>query len=202
MKRARLGFKRPTKIYGIDLDGVCFDFVNPFRLWLNDHLHCHLEEEEITSYYWYEDTDISKEEFFREFDSFGHAGGYRNLPLLSGTKEALNAIVANGHEIMYVTNRPEYALRDTIAALKEHNFPFRKQLIFAKGKKSPIIKEKNIDVFIDDSPRTITEITALTRATIYCRSYPFNEYLDDTFFTRVNSWDEFLEHERIKIPQV
>ena len=196
---ARIGFKKPTKIYGVDLDGVSFDFVNPFRLWLNDHLHCHLEEDEITSYYWYETTDISKEEFMREFDAFGLNGGYRNLPLLPGTLEALNAIVSNGHEIMYVTNRPEYAYDDTVAALKQHNFPFRDQLIFAKGKKSPIIRDKAIDVFIDDSPRTIVDISANTRATVYCRSYAFNEHLDDTFFTRVNSWEEFLEHEGINV---
>lgn len=189
-----------SKRMGVDLDGISFDFINAFRLWLNDHLDLHIKEEEITSYYWHENRDdINEADFWREFDAFGLAGGYRNLKLLPGTLEALSAIADAGHEIYYVTNRPEYALEDTIAALKEHNFPFRENLIFAKGSKSPIIKEKNIDVFIDDSPRTIEEITVNTRASVYCRNYKFNEHLDDTFFTRVNSWEEFLEYESVQL---
>jgi len=188
------------KVYGIDLDGVCFDFKNPFRIWLNDHLHCHLEENEITSYYWHESSDeIDEHDFWKEFHNFGAANGYRDLPVLPGTLEALNKLVTEGHEIYYVTNRPEYALEDTKIALEKHNFPFRERLIFAKGKKSPIIKEKNIDVFIDDSPFTLEDITVNTRANIYCRDDLYNRKLDDTFFTRVHNWNEFLEAEGLNV---
>lgn len=188
------------KVYGIDLDGVCFDFMNAFREWLNDHLHTHLEEEEITSYYWYEGTDISKEEFFTEFDKFGEEGhGYRNLKLLPGALEGLKKLHEDGHEIYYITNRPLYALQDTVDCLEEHGFPQRENLHFAKGAKAPLIREFNVDVFIDDSPRTVVELTANTRATIYCRNYKFNEHLDDTFFTRVNGWDEFLAAEKVHV---
>lgn len=197
----KLKFK--PKRYGIDLDGVCFDFINAFRRHLNSSLHKHLEEEEITSYYWYETTDITKEQFMEEFDRFGDdLNGYRNLEILPGTKEALEAIVSAGHEIFYITNRPLYAESATIEALEEHKFPFRQNLTFAQGKKSPVINEKNVDVFIDDSPRTIEDVTVNTRADIYCRSYKFNEHLDDTFFTRVTSWEEFLEREGLSVPAV
>lgn len=186
-----------TKVYGIDLDGVCFDFMNAFREWLNDALHIHMEEEEITSYYWYESTeDVSKEEFFREFDRFGMEGhGYRNLALLPGALEGLKRLHEQGHRIYYITNRPEYAREDTIAALEEHGFPQRENLHFAKGAKAPLVREFAVDVFIDDSPRTVAELTANTRAQVYCRDYQFNRHLDDTFFTRVSGWNEFLEME-------
>lgn len=192
------------KVYGIDLDGVCFDFLNAFREWLNDALHIHLEEREITSYYWYKNTDdISEKEFYEEFDKFGDQGhGYRHLKLLPGALEGLKKIHAAGHKIYYITNRPLYALADTISCLEEHGFPQRENLHFAggpqgKGHKAPLIKKFGVDVFIDDSPRTLVELTANTRATVYCRNYKFNEHLDDTFFTRVNNWDEFLAAEDI-----
>jgi len=190
------------KTFGIDLDGVCFDFLNAFRLWLNGALDINIEEREITSYYWYRSSDdVSEEEFYKEFDKFGQEGhGYRALELLPGALEGLKKIHEAGHKIFYITNRPLYALQDTIFCLEAHGFPQRENLHFAggpqgKGKKAPLIREFNIDVFIDDSPRTIEEITTQTRATIYCRDYLYNRHLDDTWFTRVSSWDEFMKAE-------
>lgn len=190
------------KVYGIDLDGVCFDFLNAFRTWLNDKLDKSLEKEEITSYYWYEDTDITKKEFFREFDRFGMEGrGYRNLELLDGAVDGLNAIDAAGHKIFYITNRPLYAIEDTKTALANAGFPQQENLYFAKGDKTPLVKEFNVDVFIDDSPRTISQLAANTRAQIYCRNYKFNAHLDDNngkWFRRVDNWEQFLDDEGIE----
>lgn len=182
------------KTYGIDLDGVCFDFMNPFRMWLNDKLSINIGPHEIKSYYWHEGRDdLTKEDFFREFDKFGMGGhGYRHLNLLPMALEGLKRIHAEGHKIYYITNRPLYTQQDTIDCLEEHGFPQRENLYFAQGSKVPLVKELNVDVFIDDSPKTVEELTTQTRASVYCRSYPFNEHLDDTFLTRVNGWDEFL----------
>jgi uncharacterized HAD superfamily protein len=188
------------KVYGIDLDGVCFDFMGAFIDWLNGALTMDLKKEEITSYYWHETTDVTKKEFMREFDKFGDEGhGYRHLELLPSALEGLKKIHNEGHKIYYITNRPPYALQDTIDCLEEHGFPQRDNLYFAKGSKVPLIKKFAVDVFIDDSPRTIEELTANTRANIYCRNYKFNEHLDDTFFTRVNGWDEFLRAENFNV---
>jgi len=188
------------KTYGIDLDGVCFDFMGAFIAWLNGALDMTLQKEEITSYYWHETTDVTKEQFMVEFDKFGEEGhGYRNLDLLPGALEGLNRLDEEGHKIYYITSRPLYALQDTIDCLEEHGFPQRENLHFAKGSKSPLIKKFGVDVFIDDSPKTVVELTTETRATIYCRNYKFNEHLDDTFFTRVNGWDEFLAAEKVNV---
>ena len=192
-----MGYK---KVYGFDIDGCLTDFLNAFRMWLNDALPVFLDEHEITSYYWYETTDISKEDFFTEFDKFGIEGhGYRHLKLLDGAKECLQRIHDAGHEIHYITNRPQYALQDTIDYFKEHEFPQSENLHFACGSKSPLIRELNIDVFIEDSPSTLEDITINTRATIYCRDYQYNRHLDDSlnWWVRVGSLNEFMEIEGI-----
>jgi uncharacterized HAD superfamily protein len=189
------------KLYGIDLDGICFDFLHAFCDFLHENAGVTIPaDEEITSYYWYETVDgLDKDTFWREFDNFTKADGYRNLKILEGTKEALQAIVDAGHEIMYITNRPPEALEATKAALEEHGLPFRDRLVFAKGAKAPVIREYGVSVFIDDSPRTIAEICANTDATIYCRDYPCNRGIHDIHnYTRVHSWDEFLEAEGLK----
>lgn len=190
------------ELYGIDLDGVCFDFIGAFCDWLADKADVSIpEDEEITSYYWYETIDgLDKETFWDEFHKFGKAGGYRNLKLLPGAKEGLQSIIDAGHRVVYITNRPDYAFEDTKAALEEHDFPFRNDLVFANGSKAPIIREYGVNVFIDDSPRTIADICANTDARIYCRDYPFNRGIHDIHnFARVHSWDEFLEAEGIKV---
>ena len=42
------------KKYGIDLDGVCFDFGKAFGHWMEDKRGIPYHQEEITSYYWFE----------------------------------------------------------------------------------------------------------------------------------------------------
>ena len=188
-----------TKLYGIDLDGICFDFIGAFCEWLHDKVGVEIpEKEEITSYYWHETMDdLDKETFDVEFDKFGLAGGYRNLKLLPGAREGLQNIVDAGHKIVYITSRPDYALADTRAALEEHDFPSRHNLFFAQGSKSSLINAHGVDVFIDDSPRTVVEISEQTEATIYCMDYPFNRHLPAGNYTRVHSWEEFLIEEEI-----
>jgi len=187
------------KRYGIDLDGVCFNFTKAFTAWLKRTCDVEYSHEEITSYYWHECIDgLSEATFWKEFDKFGMQGhGYRHLELLPGTVAALDTIIAAGHEIVFITNRPEYARQDTIDAIEEAGFPKEAKIIFAKGNKAPIIQQLSVDVFIDDSPKTVEQITTGTRATVYCRDAPYNRELDDSlgWFTRVCDWSEFLEAE-------
>ena len=184
--------------YGIDLDGVCFDFLNVFRTHLNNRFGMKLEEEEITSYYWYENTDgMDKDDFFIEFHKFGRAGGYRTLPVLPGTLDALDRINAGGNQIFYITNRPEYAREDTIAALEEHGFPYAKNLFFAHGDKSSIVDKLNIGVFVEDSGKTIMDIAENTSSHVYCVDYPHNRDVEHVHVERINDWDDFLLAEAI-----
>jgi len=191
-----------TRLFGIDLDGVCFDFMHAFCGWLEDKAGIQVpKDEEITSYYWYETIDgLEKDTFWDEFHKFGKANGYRDLNLLPGAVDGLNAIKEAGHNLIYITNRPEYSYLDTCTALERHQFPDRDNLIFAGGSKAPLIREHDVHCFIDDSPRTIAEICANTQARIYCMDYPFNRNLHDlTGYTRVHNWSEFLSAEGVGV---
>lgn len=179
--------------YGIDLDGVCFDFLNTFRERLNNTFNLKLENEEITSYYWHENTDgFDKDDFFNELDKFGREGGYRNLPVFPGTLDALEKIQNAGHHIFYITNRPEYARQDTLAALKEHGFPFDRNLLFACGDKATLINDLSIDIFVEDSGETIMDIVNKTKAQVYCVDYPHNRDIEHHRVERIKDWDDFL----------
>jgi len=188
------------KLYGIDLDGICFDFGSAFYKWIGDHTYLEMPPmEEITSYYWHENIKgLSKEVFWDEFHKFGKSEGYFSLKLIPGALEGLFAIRDAGHDIMYITNRPNYAIAQTKRALETHGFPNADKVEFANGIKAPVIREYGVDVFIDDSPRTIAEICANTEAKIYCMDYPFNRSIHDVYnYTRVRSWNDFLRSENI-----
>jgi len=184
--------------YGVDLDGVCFDFLNPFRICLNGAFDLKLEEHEITNYFWHKNTDgLTEKGFFEEFHKFGHEGGYRNLSLLPGTLDALERIENAGHQIFYITNRPEYVREDTIAALEEHGFPFSKNLFFANGDKSSLVNKLKIGVFIEDAAHTIIDIANNTDAYVYCVDYPYNRNVEHIMVERIKDWDDFLLAEAI-----
>jgi len=186
------------KCVGVDLDGVCFNFSKAFCNWLEEKLGIKCDWKKITSYYWYECTpELTKKVFWEEFHKFGKADGYANLPLIPGAKEALDKIAAAGHTIHFITNRPNYAMRQTLRALKRDGFPGDARVHFAKGDKRPLVRQLNVDVFIDDSPSTITELTTGTQAKVYCMDAPYNQSLDDTRFTRVHNWDEFMRMEEL-----
>lgn len=189
------------KIYGIDLDGVCFDFGSAFLSFLRAHFpHLSIPKDiELTSYYWYEIIPgLDKDTFWEAFDDFGRGRGYFDLELIEGALEGLRAIEESGHSIVYITNRPMYARQDTVEALAKHNFPSAEHLWFATGHKAPFIRDLAVDVFIDDSPHTISEICDTCPKT-YCFDYPFNQNIEapSDSYTRVSSWADFLEKEGI-----
>ena len=184
------------KVYGIDLDGVCFGFSPAFCAWLKEKLGVECDHEKIISYYWYECTPgLTKKVFWEEFHKFGKGGGYENLDLIPGALESIQRIAEAGHTIHFITNRPKYALRQTLRALKKNGFPGNARLWIAGGDKRPLVRKLGVDVFIDDSPSTVTELVTGTRATVYCMDAPYNRHLDDTWHTRVHNWDEFMKAE-------
>jgi uncharacterized HAD superfamily protein len=184
-------------LYGIDLDGVCFEFCPAFCDWLYKKTGVFCDPNKLTSYYWHECIDgLSKEVFWKEFHRFGHSQGYHHLEVVSGAIESLNKIRTAGNKIVYITHRPRYAYFDTLAALEKHNFPSRNSLVFAEGAKAPWVNDIGVDVFIDDSPKTLKELCRDTDARVYCMDYLYNKQLN-LDFTRVGSWSEFLECERL-----
>ena len=184
------------QLYGIDLDGVCFQFVPAFSEWLKDKCNISFDNEEITSYYWYNCVaGLDEEVFWDEFHKFGKDGhGYKNLELVPGTIDALNRIISHGNKIVYITNRPGYAAEDTMFALKNANLPCA-EILFAGGEKSPIVNSLGVDVFVDDSPRTIAELTQNTQCRVYCMDHTYNRHLKDEHFIRVFSWKDFIDAE-------
>lgn len=189
---------RESKIYGIDLDGVCFDFTTAFSGWLKEKLCVDYKEEDIVEYHWYKCIpSISEENFFKEFHRFGHAGMYANLSLLPGATVAVDRIRSRGHKLWFVTARPKYARNDTIDAVQKAFGVSEKQIVFSGGKdyKAEAVNLLGVNVFVEDGPHYAESVANGTRSLVYLMDKPYNRKVTNPKIIRVNSWADVMQEE-------
>lgn len=199
---SRLGGRlRKSKRYGVDLDGVCFDFVSPFSGWLKQKLSIDYHDHEIVDYHWYNCIPgLSEKDFWNEFHKWGQSGNYKTLELLPGAKDGVRWLLENAGDVYFITARPEYALDQTLECLSEH-FEFDKnKLIFANGCNGKVkeVNELGVDIMIEDAPHNAKEIVEKTAADIYLMDTSYNRDVKHDRIVRVKHWNEILTRERGK----
>jgi uncharacterized HAD superfamily protein len=194
----RLALPR-KKRYGIDLDGCCFNFLEGFAKYLGREKNIHIDPASITDYYWTGVDESLKEKIWKVyFHDFCRAGGMRNLSVISGAAGALKLLNDMGNELFFVTSRETYVEQDTIDSIEEYLEIKNPSVHIVTGKiKSPYVKDLKLDVFIDDSPSTLTDLITNTRAQVYIMDYPYNRSVDAEalYSRRVSNWQEFIEAE-------
>lgn len=175
--------------WGIDLDGVCYDFVESVRSYLiGSHGFLRDELPETTSWNFYEDNWEMSYETYLEYVTMGVDEGHIFLDgdPIEGTFAALCSIKDMGGQVNIVTHRYQgkHSVQNTVEWLQREGIPFD-TLTFAKQKS--IV---NNDVFIEDN---VDNFMDLERNGI--RSFlidrPWNRYHDTPY--RVFSWGEFIE---------
>lgn len=185
------------KTYGIDLDGVCFDFLGGFANWLKSNYNIDVQPQNLTNYYWTGFDPALKELIWKTyFHEFCRKGGLLSLADLPGAAAGLNTLIDMGNTVHFITSREDYAKDDTIEAITNKLGIYSPSVHIAKGHiKAPYVRDLLVDVFIDDAPHTLAEVACNTRATVYCMDQPYNREVDETFITRVHNWQEFLAAE-------
>ncbi|WP_042144393.1 HAD family acid phosphatase [Paucisalibacillus sp. EB02] len=117
---------------------------------------------------------------------------YTDCPPFQGAVEALNKLIEDGHEIFYITARPKQHGERTKEWLKEQGFPVQDNRFFygmQDHEKVHIIKELNLDYYVDDKPAildTLSEepIKLFLMDQSYNRTHKYN---------RILKWSEFIE---------
>lgn len=184
-----------SKVYGLDLDGVCFNFVDAFceHLFNNTGVNC--RPGEITNYYWYECYDeLTPEKFWEEFDKFGLAGGYGKLKVIDGVIEGIKRLKDDG-KVIAITHRPEYARYDTLITVRSKLGIEDGNTYITTRPKSELINELKIDVYIDDAPHIVDDIIRNTSARVYMIDAKYNKDFEHPDVIRVNSFKEFVDSE-------
>jgi 5'(3')-deoxyribonucleotidase len=167
---------------GIDLDGVCYSFVDSFRLWAEHTAGRQFGSIECWDFH--KEWGFTTPEFLDLMESGCKAGLVFHIGSpMPGSLEGVRAIRAAGHDVVICTTRGDYAHDATHDWLARWGFPYDEVIITAaKG-------EHNLDVLLDDGPHNIAAIREAGRRGIVF-DQPWNRHVTGE---RVYAWPEFVE---------
>ena len=178
-------------IIDIDLDGVCADYITAMRTICAKEFNT--PEESIPEPDTYNLASaagwpIRDSKTFLQIHTKAVADHlYRKIPILPGTKEALNYLSDSGFHIRIATHRlissglHQIIVSDTAAWLEEHHLPYM-SLCFV-GPKDTL----DANLHIEDSPSVASDLVRANQQTVLMdRAY--NRSV--TGVLRTHSWDE------------
>ena len=175
---------------GVDLDGVCYGFVDSLRHYLVTH-HGYIDHELPDQEGWnfHEDQwGLTFDEFVKFCDEGVDAGVvFSHGEPLEGTREAFTAMREAGHTIHVVTDRRfgSKSAHNTVDWLNEWGLKYD-SITFTPDK--TIL---NVDYILDDRDKNYVEISAARNAIPVLLSRPWNVDLPNAL--RVDDWQGFLD---------
>lgn len=178
-------------VVGVDLDEVCYPFIDAFRQWLVRHRGVDVRQLPMPTGWGVPARDWGfhhEDALLEEFCAAVRAGWlFRAGDPLPGAKDALVSLRRDGHRIVFATARSYVAVQDEIEAatrdwLDRHGLGHH-QLVFAQDK--TIV---DADIFLDDAVHNYEAIEAAGG-----RPYLFTQpYNIDHPGRRVDDWPAFL----------
>lgn len=169
----------------LDMDGVLADFDKGFyERWSESYstLHPPIAKQARTTFYIREDYPQHLHEQIEAIYHRQHF--YRNLPVMKGAKEAVQQLLAAGHEIRICTSpltTNPYCASEKFGWVEEHfGSDFLKRIIIAKDK-----TWVRGDILIDDKPVISGSLTPTWTHIIY--GHPYNRNANGTRLT----WDNY-----------
>ena len=116
---------------------------------------------------------------------------FTSCPPYPDAVETLQRLDKEGHEIYYITARPDVHGKRTIEWMIENGFPVNKDRFYYGMKdedKVNIIKDLNLDYYFDDKP-AVLETLRNQPIKLFAKSQSYNRHLD---FPRITDWSELF----------
>ncbi len=172
---------------GIDLDGVVAAFNDGWMKVHNEEFGSSLRSDMVTSW-----NALHVLGGFDDMDAFWawarpneHRGSvFRHLELIPGALETLGSLAADGHEIVILTSKPDWAVPDTLHWLADRRIPTREiHFVYEKH-------EVRCDVYLDDAPIVLPDLVRHHPDSLVCRFVrPWNDRVEGA--RDVGDWNEF-----------
>lgn len=115
---------------------------------------------------------------------------FTDCPSYEFALETLNELVAAGHEVYYITSRPKHFCGQTREWVKAQGFPVVDERFYcgmADHEKIDIIKELDLDVYVDDKPAVLETLRGL-RTKLIVRDQSYNRLVE---LPRLKNWTDF-----------
>jgi len=171
---------------GIDLDGVVADFNDGWMRAYNAEFGADLTTDQVQT--WHAALGLTHFEDLSGFWRWARGGEgpsvFRSFQTYPGAVEALETL-AEDHDIVILTVKPDWAVHDTFAWIAEHRIPTREIHLRDDKWRVPC------DVYLDDSPFQLPDLVRHRPEALVCRYVrPWNEPVAGV--RDVNGWDDFV----------
>lgn len=171
---------------GIDLDGVVVDFNSGWIRLYNEEFGAGIRPEDAVM--WSSPTALADFDTMSQFwrwarDCSRGSSLFRHLDPYPGALGAVEAL-ADDHDIVIVTTKPDYAVEDTMAWLADHDVPTTEVHIVDDKTTVPC------DVYLEDSDHNLAALSRHRREAVVCRYVrPWNRHHEGT--VPVADWEQF-----------
>ena len=171
---------------GIDLDGVTANFVEGWMSRYNVEFGTDLTEDMVD--HWDAALDLTHFERMDDFWEWAGANGhrptvFRHLTTYPRARDILRELAQN-HDIVILTMKPDWATSDTFAWIAEQHLPTREvHLLRDKWRVA-------CGVYLDDSPYVLPKLVRNRPDSLVCRFVrPWNTAVEGA--CDIHDWDEF-----------
>ena len=173
---------------GIDLDGVVANFTKGWMEFYNRQFGTNLVVADSKN--WGDLVDLTHFESIDEFwdwssDLDGHSV-FWHLEAFPGAVKALRSLVDAGHQIIIVTTKPDFAIRDTHEWVERHRIP---------AAEIHILEDKWLvpaHIYLDDGPHILPGLVEHRPESTVCRYIrPWNTPVEGA--VDVNDFGEFRD---------
>lgn len=116
---------------------------------------------------------------------------FTDCPIFEAALETLQTLHQQGHEIYYITSRPKQHCQQTQQWMKAQGFPVEEGHFYCgmqDVEKVAIIKELDLDVYVDDKPAVLETLQGINTKVIL-KNQSYNQLVA---LPRLNHWHEFL----------
>lgn len=173
---------------GIDLDGVVADFTSGWMRFYNRDFGADLTPEDSRA--WGDLVDLTHfsniGEFWEWSSDLDGRSVFWHLEPFPDAVEALRGFVDDGHQVIIVTTKPDFAVEDTHEWIETHRIP---------AAEIHILEDKwlvGCDVYLDDGPHVLPGLVRHRPDRTVCRYVrPWNHPVEGAI--DIHDFDEFRD---------
>lgn len=176
-------------LIGVDIDGVISD---SYPVWLQElNLHYGKNITVLTDYEIHLVFDVPWDDMNNFFVQNSERLLFMPKPV-PGAKEGIEALIREGHKIVYVTARTPEEEEVTLRWLNKNQIPHEKVLFTAFKSKVDLVKQWGIEVFIEDYQVNAQKI-AESGVPVFLLDSTYNQGELAAGVKRCMNWEEILK---------
>lgn len=187
-------------VLGLDIDGVIADFITPFlKLLQTRHGAAPIDPASVTDPNFAQHPFLTREMIFECMEAVSYDPEFWRAmaPLLSSEQWQKLEQIGREHELVFVTHR---WVRDTYDIhhltcewLQRHGLS-NPVVYFTQEKKSGLIRQLGIELFVDDRHENCEDVATETSAAVFMPHRPYNQAFHHPKVRRIHEFDELWSH--------